>query len=112
MVGEAFVILQERTKVRNIKEHRVFVPLKVDGKQRSLREAWERALVAAEITDFHWHDLRHTAASYLVMSGVSLVEVAKILGHRTLAMVGRYAHLADEHIVATGERLAARLGVA
>jgi integrase len=111
LVGEAFAMLQERAKVRNIKERRVFVPLKVDGKQRSLREAWERALATAEITDFHWHDLRHTAASYLVMSGVSLVEVAKILGHRTLAMVARYAHLADEHIVATGERLAARLGV-
>ena len=111
LVGEAFLMLQERAKVRNIKEHRVFIPLKADGKQRSLREAWERALVAAEITDFHWHDLRHTAASYLVMSGVSLVEVAKILGHRTLAMVSRYAHLADEHIVSTGEKLALRLGV-
>lgn len=104
--------LQERSKVRSLKENRVFVPVKEDGKQRSLREAWERALATAEIENFHWHDLRHTAASYLVMSGVSLVEVAKILGHRTLAMVARYAHLADEHIVATGEKLAARLGVA
>ena len=39
---------------------------------------------AAGLTDFHWHDLRHTAASYLAMSGVSLVEIAKVLGHRTL----------------------------
>lgn len=112
LVGEAFALLQERSKVRSLKENRVFVPVKEDGKQRSLREAWERALATAEIENFHWHDLRHTAASYLVMSGVSLVEVAKILGHRTLAMVARYAHLADEHIVATGEKLAARLGVA
>lgn len=112
LVGEAFTLLQARSKVRSLKENRVFVPVKEDGKRRSLREAWERALSTAEIENFHWHDLRHTAASYLVMSGVSLVEVAKILGHRTLAMVARYAHLADEHIVATGEKLAARLGVA
>ncbi len=66
---------------------------------------------AAGLTDFHWHDLRHTAASYLAMSGVSLVEIAKVLGHRTLAMVARYSHLSDGHIVATGEKLAARLGI-
>ncbi len=72
----------------------------------------EAALKTAGITDFHWHDLRHTAASYLAMSGVSLVEIAKVLGHRTLAMVARYSHLSDGHIVATGEKLAARLEVA
>ena len=48
---------------------------------------------------------------YLAMSGVSLVEIAKVLGHRTLAMVARYSHLSDGHIVATGEKLAARLGI-
>lgn len=111
LVGEAFTLLQERSRVRSIKDDRVFPPVTEKGQARSLREAWERALEKAEIKDFRWHDLRHTAASYLVMSGVSLVEVAKILGHRTLAMVARYAHLADEHIVSTGEKLAARLGV-
>jgi hypothetical protein len=44
-------------------------------------------------------------------SGVSLVEIAKVLGHRTLAMVARYSHLSDGHIVATGKKLTARLGV-
>ena len=47
------------------------------------------------------------------MSGVSLVEgaKAKVLGHRTLQMVARYSHLSDGHIVATGEKLAARMGM-
>ena len=45
------------------------------------------------------------------MSGVSLVEIAKVLGHRTLQMVARYSHLSDGHIVATGETLARRLGI-
>lgn len=111
LVGEAFTLLQARSKVRNLIDDRIFPPVQEKAESRSLREAWERALEKAEVTDFRWHDLRHTAASYLVMSGVSLVEVAKILGHRTLAMVARYTHLADEHIVATGEKLAARLGV-
>jgi site-specific recombinase XerD len=45
------------------------------------------------------------------MSGVTLVEIAKILGHKTMQMVARYSHLSNEHIVATGEKLAERLGI-
>jgi integrase len=113
LVGEAFTLLQARSKVRNLKDDRIFPP---SGRAKKaayidLRAPWEAALKSAGITDFHWHDLRHTAASYLAMSGVSLVEIAKVLGHRTLAMVARYSHLSDGHIVATGEKLAARLGV-
>jgi integrase len=113
LVGEAFVLLQARSKVRNLKDSRVFPPHKVNGKADyiDLRAPWENALKVAGIADFHWHDLRHTAASYLAMSGVSLVEIAKVLGHRTLQMVARYSHLSDGHIVATGEKLAARMGM-
>lgn len=113
LVGEAFTLLQERSKLRSIKDDRIFPPTSKAKKAEALdlRAPWERALKSAEIADFRWHDLRHTAASYLAMSGVSLVEIAKVLGHRTLAMVARYSHLSDEHIVATGEKLAARLGV-
>lgn len=63
-----------------------------------LGHAFRRACAAAGITDFHWHDLRHTAASHLVMAGVPLRTVAEILGHRTLQMVMRYSHLSPEHL--------------
>ncbi|MGV7234771.1 MAG: tyrosine-type recombinase/integrase [Nitrosomonadaceae bacterium] len=113
VVGEAFVLLQNRSKVRNMTDDRVFPPTERAKKADylDLRQPWEAALKEADVTNFHWHDLRHTAASYLAMSGVSLVEIAKVLGHRTLAMVARYAHLSDDHIVATGEKLATRLGI-
>jgi integrase len=113
LVGEAFGLLQERAKVRSLTDDRVFPPTDRAKKVKyiDLRLPWEAALNEAGIADFHWHDLRHTAASYLAMGGVSLVEIAKVLGHRTLAMVARYAHLSDEHIVSTGEKLAKRLGV-
>ena len=113
LVGEAFTLLEARSKVRSLKDDRVFRPT-VRAKKADhldLRAPWENALETAGIADFHWHDLRHTAASYLAMSGVSLVEIAKVLGHRTLSMVARYSHLSDGHIVATGEKLAARLGI-
>jgi len=113
LVGESFNLLQEYAKVRNLKDDRIFPPKESAKKSDclDLRRPWEEALATAKIENFHWHDLRHTAASYLVMSGVSLVEVATILGHKTLAMVARYSHLADSHIVSTGEKLAARLGI-
>ena len=113
LVGEAFTLLQVRAKVRSLKDDRLFPP-KARAKKSTcldLHAPWVAARKAAGLADFHWHDLRHTAASYLAMSGVSLVEIAKVLGHRTLQMVARYSHLSDEHIVATGEKLAARLGV-
>jgi len=113
LVGEAYQLLQERSRVRAINDDRIFPPT-IRAKKAEhidLRSAWESALQEADIKDFHWHDLRHTAASYLAMSNVSLVEIAKVLGHKTLAMVARYAHLSDGHIVATGEKLASRLGI-
>lgn len=113
LVGEAFTLLQERAKVRSLKDDRLFPPRKYAKKAKylDLTVPWNAARKAAGLADFHWHDLRHTAASYLAMSGVSLVEIAKVLGHRTLQMVARYSHLSDGHIVATGEKLAARMGM-
>lgn len=58
---------------------------------------WYRALEAAAIEDFRFHDLRHTCASYLARQGTSLLEIADVLGHRSLRMTLRYAHLADSH---------------
>jgi len=113
LVGEAFTLLDERSKVRSLNDDRVF-PATARAKKSTyldLETAWRNALKTAAVTDFRWHDLRHTSASYLAMLNVSLVEIAKVLGHKTLAMVMRYAHLSNEHIVSTGEKLATRLEV-
>ena len=70
-----------------------------DGQEPiDIRKAWENARDAAGIEDFRFHDLRHSTASYLAMNGASLVEIAEILGHRTLQMVRRYAHLSESHV--------------
>ena len=55
--------------------------------------------------DFRFHDLRHSAASYLAMSGASSREIAEVLGHKTLAMVKRYTHLSDSHVAEVVEKM-------
>jgi len=68
---------------------------------------WHVALKAAGIEDFHFHDLRHTTASMLAAQGASLLEIADVLGHKTLAMVKRYSHLVVDHKAKVIEKMIA-----
>jgi len=124
LVGKAFDLLQERAKVRRIDSALVFPSSVPNGIPVQLTNAWNRARQDAGLgtwegegdkrkfrPDFRWHDLRHTAASYLAMQGVSPLEISKILGHKTMAMVSRYSHLAPSHISDLGDKLAARMGL-
>lgn len=114
----SFGLLQERAKVRRLDTDLVF-----PGRRRrsvpgeppkppapiDLRAPFETALKQAGIKDFRWHDLRHSAASYLAMNGASLAEIAEVLGHKTLQMVRRYAHLSPAHTASVVERMNARI---
>ncbi len=55
--------------------------------------AWRRILRRASIEDFRFHDLRHEATSRLFERGLSIMEVQRITGHKTLAMLVRYTHM-------------------
>ena len=94
--GFALSLLKELHAKRNLRTDYVF-PSDKKNQPIDIRTAWENAVVNAEIKDFRFHDLRHTAASYLAMNGASLAELAEVLGHKTLQMVKRYAHLSEAH---------------
>jgi len=106
LVSHALVILKEFAKVRRIDTELLF-PSKVvmtqgqkkQGEQKPMliRAPWMSALKKSNIENFRFHDLRHSAASYLAMNGASLAEIAEVLGHKTLQMVKRYAHLSEAH---------------
>ena len=66
-------------------------------KPKAIDAPWRAAKAEAGIENFRFHDLRHTTASYLAMGGASLLEIADVLGHKTMQMVKRYSHLADHH---------------
>jgi site-specific recombinase XerD len=62
-----------------------------------VKSPFQRALKGANISDFRFHDLRHTFASHFVMNGGDLLSLKEILGHSSLQMVQRYAHLSAAH---------------
>jgi len=96
LVHHAFELMKERAKVRRIDTHLVFPGANAD-KPILLRTPFDKAMARAGILNFRWHDLRHSCASYLAMNGASLAEIAEVLGHKTLQMVKRYAHLSHAH---------------
>jgi site-specific recombinase XerD len=65
-----------------------------------IRAAFQGACRRAGIEDFHFHDLRHTFASHLVMKGVPLKVVQELLGHKDIKTTMRYAHLAPGYLEA------------
>ena len=71
----------------------------------SPREWFDPAVKDAGLNDFTWHCLRHTFASRLVMAGVDLRTVQELMGHKTIQMTVRYAHLAPKHQLAAVQRL-------
>ena len=63
-----------------------------------MRKSFTTACRKAGNWDFRIHDLRDTCAAWLVSAGVSLIEVRDLLGHSTIKMTERYAHLAPENL--------------
>lgn len=85
--------------LRRLGRHPVFVfTYKDKPVDRTTTKAWKNALKRAGISDFRWHDLRHTWASWHVQNGTSLQELMELGGWSSFEMVLRYAHLAGEHL--------------
>ncbi len=83
----------------------VFYDHKTDKAFQEVKRSFGTALKKAGIRDFHFHDLRHTFASHLVMAGIDLTTVSRLLGHKDLTMTLRYSHLSPMHMAKAVEAL-------
>jgi integrase len=72
---------------------------------KEIKKAFHAALRQAKIEDFHFHDLRHTFGSQLVMQGVDIRTVQQVLGHKEIRMTMRYSHLSPEYVQTAMEKL-------
>lgn len=109
LAGKALELVKQHGKVRRLDTPLLWPGKEHPNKPMDLRAPWNAAVKRAGLVDFRFHDLRHSAASYLAMNGASLNEIAAVLGHRTLAMVQRYAHLSESHKAGVVERMNAAI---
>jgi integrase len=96
LAGRALEVMKECSRFRRVDCNYVF-PCTSLPKPADVDRDFARAREKAGIKNCRFHDLRHSAASYLAMNGATLAEIAEVLGHKTLAMVKRYAHLSQPH---------------
>jgi integrase len=81
--------------------HSAYIFCHEDGERYDeVKRSFKTACRKVGITDFRFHDLRHTFASHLVMNGINLKTVQYLLGHKDIRMTLRYAHLSGEHLQA------------
>jgi integrase len=112
LVGKALEALRELKLNNSARSELVFPhPNGLPDPYYHFDSHWYDAVEAAGLDDFRFHDLRHTTASYLAAQGASLLEIAEVLGHKTLAMVKRYSHLTASHKVSVMRKLAAAKGL-
>jgi integrase len=91
-----------RSYPRTLNEPRIFPPRgRSEGERQRVERSFRAILELAGISNFRFHDLRHTFASWHMMNGGDLCELAKILGHANIKMTERYAKLAKAHISRT-----------
>ena len=110
LVPQVVEELKKLKKIRRIDDDLIFAHPKT-GKHSyyHFEKAWRKARQDAGISDFRFHDLRHSCASYLAMNGATTAEIAAVLGHKTLVMVKRYSHLSDEHVRGVVEKTAEKV---
>jgi len=112
LAGQVLEALRDLKLMDSARSEYVFPqPSGLPGPYEHFDAHWHAALEEAGIADFHFHDLRHTTASMLAAQGASLLEIADVLGHKTLAMVKRYSHLVVDHKAKVIERMIAAKGL-
>jgi integrase len=100
---------RKKERIRRVETDAVFC--RIDGTPLAeFKKAWQTALEDAGIKDFHFHDLRHTFCSNVILSGGGLKDAKEMIGHADISMTDRYAHLTALHKLERQKQLADHYG--
>lgn len=106
LVGIAKQLLAEHSELRRLDTDLIFPATKgIKPRPAVIRAAWDEALEKANIKDFSFHCLRHTAASWLAQVNVNALTIQKILNHMSSNITSRYIHLAQNHLQEALEKM-------
>lgn len=107
---KALEVLQTLQRL-NIQHSPFLFPGRIAGQPvKEIQAFWNKVIKEATLENVRIHDLRHTHASHLVSSGLSLSIVGKLLGHTQASTTQRYAHLADESLRQAAELFGSKVG--
>jgi integrase len=101
--SQAFSLLEDWHE--QAKSDYVFSSPRTGRRFNNIKKSWEGLRKRAGLVDFRFHDLRHSFASKLVMAKVDLYTVKELMGHSTIQMTEKYAHLAPEHKASAVEKI-------
>ena len=105
LTGYALQLMRQHVTAQRIDTPLLFPGPRTGTKPLSIRTAWLSAVKRAGIENFTFHDLRHSAASYMLMSGATLGEIGEILGHRNYETTRKYVHQSESHTRGVVERM-------
>lgn len=112
-VRDGFIHLDRTSKTRTLqlvplhpKVAGIAARLPLGASDDQVRDSWAKAREACGLQHVRWHDLRHTFASWLINSGTPIYAVATLLGHSSVQVTQRYAHLMTETLQDEVKKLA------
>ena len=98
LCDEALEIIEILLRIPSVKSDYLFYHPDTEDRVKSNRSSWVICLEKANITDFRWHDLRHTYATDEIRKGMPIYTLSKMMGHSNVSVTEKYAHLYTEDL--------------
>jgi len=110
LVDEVIAELKRLHEVKNFHKQVIFASKTTFG-EIDIKKSWQEALKRAELTNLRFHDMRHSFATLAARQGASNLELAAVMGHRTLQMLQRYTHLEADLVRKYSEGITKNLNI-
>ena len=109
LCNEALEIIEILLRIPSVKSDYLFYNPDTGDRVKSNRSSWLKCLEKSEISDFRWHDLRHTYATDEIKKGMPIYTLSKMMGHSNVVVTEKYAHLYTEDLHEAKRKVATKV---